>query len=53
MKKNIIIDGTNFTFDEVIKFEGDLENQFECFFFKNDKLIFSEFLTKEEVKNIN
>lgn len=50
--KTLFINGLKFTFDKVIDFEQKDINLFECFFFKGDEIVTSQFLTLFELNQI-
>ena len=50
--KNTIIKGLTVTFDKVVDFKQLGTDCFECFFFKNEELLGSKFLTAIELKEL-
>jgi hypothetical protein len=48
----LYINGLQFNFDKMIDFEQDGTNLLVCFFFKNNELITSQFLTHFEVNQL-
>jgi len=49
--KTLFLNGLKFTFDKVVEFETDT-NFLECFFFKNEVLVTSQFLTLFELNKL-
>ena len=47
-----LLNGLKFTFDKVIEFEQTDNDLLECFFFKNEVLVTSQFLTLFELKKL-
>lgn len=49
--KTLFLNGLKFTFNKMIDFPTDT-NLFECFFFRNEVLVASQFLALSELNNI-
>ena len=50
--KQIIINSIKLTFDKVIEFKQHDTNLLECFFFSNENLVGSKFLTVSEFNSL-
>lgn len=50
--KTLLIDGLKFKFDKVVEFKQTDTNLLECFFFKKDELVASQFLTLSQFNNL-
>jgi len=50
--KNTVIKGLTITFDKVVEFDQHDTDLLECFFFKNEELIGSKFVTATELKEL-
>lgn len=50
--KTLFLNGLKFTFDKVVEFEQQDTDLLECFFFKNEALVTSQFLTLFELNKL-